>query len=173
MVYPFYFLITIQPWNSSASFPPPTLLNVSCIMQHLKLISLLNFLCISTPFSSAVSRVLSHRLSDYPATKVLLKPLTGRRHQLRLHLSHMGHTIVGDFTYSNRRDVWPYRMFLHAHRLVVPSPFDHIDVKTKDPFTPEDPRNKWVPIETLNTLTEETYERMKEAGSHLCYGQVS
>lgn len=101
--------------------------------------------------------------SDYPATKVLLKPSTGRRHQLRLHLSHLGHTIVGDFSYSNRRDMWPYRMFLHAHRLVLPSPLDHIDVQTKDPFTPEDSRNKWVPVETLNVLTEETYQRLKDA----------
>ncbi|KAG0721869.1 RNA pseudouridylate synthase domain-containing protein 1 [Chionoecetes opilio] len=101
--------------------------------------------------------------NNYPATKVLLKPSTGRRHQLRLHLHHLGHTIVGDYTYSNRRDMWPHRMFLHAHRLVLPLPHTHIDVVSGDPFTAEDPRNKWVPVETLNTLTEETYLRMKEA----------
>lgn len=112
--------------------------------------------------------------NNYPATKVLLKPTTGRRHQLRLHLSHLGHTIVGDFSYSNRRDVWPHRMFLHAHRLIVPSPFEHLDLTARDPFTPEDPRNsKWVPIETLNTLTEETYKRLKDAGSHHCHEEVS
>lgn len=125
------------------------------------------------PNHHAVSQAVLLPLPDYPATKVLLKPITGRRHQLRLHLSHVGHTIVGDFSYSNRRDVWPHRMFLHAQRLVVPSPFDHMDVKTGDPFTQEDPRNKWIPIETLNTLTEETYDRLKEAGSHQCSGEVS
>lgn len=104
--------------------------------------------------------------NNYPATKVLLKPSTGRRHQLRIHLSHLGHTIVGDYAYSNRRDVWPFRMFLHAHRLVLPSPLDYIDVQTKDPFTPEDSRNKWVPVETLNVLNEETYQRMKDATCH-------
>lgn len=36
---------------------------------------------------------------NYPATKVLLKPITGRRHQLRVHCSALGHTIVGDFSY--------------------------------------------------------------------------
>ena len=53
-----------------------------------------------------------------PATKVLLSPITGRRHQLRVHCHYIGHTIVGDFTYSNRQDVLSPRMFLHAHRLV-------------------------------------------------------
>jgi len=31
---------------------------------------------------------------------VLLKPKTGRRHQLRVHLMSIGHPIVGDMTYE-------------------------------------------------------------------------
>jgi len=53
-----------------------------------------------------------------PATKILLAPITGRRHQLRVHCNYIGHTIVGDYTYSNRKDVLSPRMFLHAHRLI-------------------------------------------------------
>lgn len=53
---------------------------------------------------------------DYPATKVLIRPVTGRRHQIRTHCSYLGHTIVGDYTYSNRKDVKPSRMFLHSLR---------------------------------------------------------
>eukprot|EP01040_Poterioochromonas_malhamensis_P007345 gene7345-7926_t len=41
-------------------------------------------------------------------TKVLLRPLTGRRHQLRLHSLCIGHAIVGDFTYNHH-----YRHLLH------------------------------------------------------------
>ncbi|XP_068082451.1 RNA pseudouridylate synthase domain-containing protein 1 isoform X2 [Anabrus simplex] len=52
----------------------------------------------------------------YPATKVLLRPITGRRHQLRVHCSNLGHTIVGDYTYSCRKDVLPHRTFLHSFR---------------------------------------------------------
>jgi 23S rRNA-/tRNA-specific pseudouridylate synthase len=37
---------------------------------------------------------------DQPVTKVLFKPLTGRRHQLRIHSLSIGHPIVGDFTYN-------------------------------------------------------------------------
>lgn len=52
----------------------------------------------------------------YPATKLLCRPLTGRRHQIRVHCSYLGHSIVGDYTYSNRKDVKPARMYLHAIR---------------------------------------------------------
>lgn len=50
------------------------------------------------------------------ATKILLYPTTGRRHQLRVHCVHIGHVIVGDYTYSGKTDVEPYRTFLHALR---------------------------------------------------------
>ncbi|CAL4213332.1 unnamed protein product [Meganyctiphanes norvegica] len=106
--------------------------------------------------------VLQKGLYDkYPATKVLMKPITGRRHQLRVHCSESGHSIVGDYTYSNRRDLFPYRMFLHAYRMIIPSEFEHIDVCTKDPFTKEDPRNLWQPVETLNELDEEAFTKLK------------
>lgn len=54
-----------------------------------------------------------------PATKVLLCPGTGRRHQLRVHCSYIGHTIVGDYTYSERKDIEPYRTFLHSFRYYI------------------------------------------------------
>ena len=54
----------------------------------------------------------SHRR---PVTKVLLRPTTGRRHQLRAHLAVVGHPIVGDATYGGEAD--PPRLCLHAHTL--------------------------------------------------------
>lgn len=67
---------------------------------------------------------------------VELFPKTGRTHQLRIHMSHIRHPIVGDPFYGGRhlsiRDVTgrpddptePYfkRQMLHAHRLVVQHP---------------------------------------------------
>jgi len=53
-----------------------------------------------------------------PASKVLLTPSTGRRHQLRLHCVHLGYPIVGDATYSG--DTESFRMMLHAWRLTLP-----------------------------------------------------
>lgn len=64
-----------------------------------------------------------------PVTKVALAPLTGRRHQLRLHARAMGHPIVGDATYAGdearffrRPGVVPPRMMLHAARLEIRLP---------------------------------------------------
>jgi 23S rRNA pseudouridine1911/1915/1917 synthase len=45
---------------------------------------------------------------------------TGRKHQIRAHLAHLGHAIVGDARYG-RRDA---RLGLHSLRLVLPHPRD-------------------------------------------------
>ncbi|XP_054014308.1 RNA pseudouridylate synthase domain-containing protein 1-like isoform X2 [Hylaeus anthracinus] len=76
-----------------------------------------NIFCEKPRKSYTVLVVLEQGLRNgKPATKVLLCPGTGRRHQLRVHCSHIGHTVVGDYTYSERKDVEPYRTFLHSFR---------------------------------------------------------
>ena len=52
-------------------------------------------------------------------TLFIVKLLTGRRHQIRLHLKHTGYPIVGDATYGERLDGID-RMMLHAWKLVLP-----------------------------------------------------
>ena len=94
----------------------------------------------------------------YPATKVLLRPITGRRHQLRLHCHILGHTIVGDYTYSNRKDVFPYRMFLHAYRLKIQNKVEPLDITTEDPFLPTDHKNHWAPFQQIFTIEDAFYE---------------
>ncbi|CAK9290047.1 unnamed protein product [Gordionus sp. m RMFG-2023] len=37
--------------------------------------------------------------NNFPCTKVICSPMTGRRHQIRLHCKDLGHSIVGDYTY--------------------------------------------------------------------------
>ncbi len=51
--------------------------------------------------------------------KLLLKPLTGRTHQLRVHLKHIGHPIVGDTLYGKELS---RRLMLHAHLLELTLP---------------------------------------------------
>jgi len=53
---------------------------------------------------------------------LLAQPLTGRSHQLRVHLAWIGHPIVGDHLYGKPNDSGQTadRLFLHCHRLVVP-----------------------------------------------------
>jgi 23S rRNA pseudouridine1911/1915/1917 synthase len=50
-----------------------------------------------------------------------LKPLTGRTHQLRVHLSYLSHPIVGDGVYGHDAPKLG-RMFLHAHTLELTLP---------------------------------------------------
>jgi 23S rRNA pseudouridine1911/1915/1917 synthase len=55
---------------------------------------------------------------------VRLYPATGRTHQLRVHLHHLGHPILGDPLYARPDRRFPEeRLMLHARRLtVVPRP---------------------------------------------------
>jgi 23S rRNA-/tRNA-specific pseudouridylate synthase len=62
--------------------------------------------------------VLAHGQS---VTAVELKLETGRTHQLRVHLSAIGHPIVGDRFYGGPQS---QRLFLHAHLLRLPHPLD-------------------------------------------------
>lgn len=72
--------------------------------------------------------------NNYPATKILCRPITGRRHQIRVHCSFLGHVIIGDYTYSNGKDVGPSRMFLHSMRLTLLNSIENVDISTGDPF---------------------------------------
>lgn len=44
-------------------------------------------------------------------------PLTGRTHQIRVHLAHIGHPIIGDTTYGRPTNTKALRPLLHAHTL--------------------------------------------------------
>jgi RluA family pseudouridine synthase len=53
---------------------------------------------------------------------LLAAPVTGRTHQLRVHLAWIGHPITGDHLYGRPRDPAQRapRLMLHCHRLTVP-----------------------------------------------------
>ena len=58
-----------------------------------------------------------------PGTRLELEPVTGRTHQLRVHLQAIGHPIVGDPLYAEeaQRTLAP-RLLLHAGWLALPHP---------------------------------------------------
>jgi tRNA pseudouridine32 synthase/23S rRNA pseudouridine746 synthase len=61
--------------------------------------------------------------ADRDATRVELEPVTGRTHQLRVHLQAIGHPIVGDALYAPPavRERAP-RLLLHACLLQLAHP---------------------------------------------------
>jgi tRNA pseudouridine32 synthase/23S rRNA pseudouridine746 synthase len=67
-------------------------------------------------------RVLAH---EPGATRVELEPVTGRSHQLRVHLAALGHPILGDELYAPPAALARApRLLLHAAALALPHPAD-------------------------------------------------
>lgn len=64
---------------------------------------------------------VSERLAAY--TLLQAYPLTGRRHQLRVHFYSLGHPIVGDRRYGDKAAQLAFpRLMLHAQEIAFPLP---------------------------------------------------
>lgn len=65
-------------------------------------------------------------------TLLELEPVTGRTNQLRIHLAHIGHPIIGDVKYDGREFS---RLCLHAYRLKLwhPNGGEQLDFETRIP----------------------------------------
>jgi tRNA pseudouridine65 synthase len=83
----------------------------------------------------------------FPTTRcalVELQPLTGRRHQLRRHMKHLSHPIIGDATHGKgplNRDLAALlglqRLWLHACRLELRHPVSGEAVRIEAGLGPE------------------------------------
>jgi tRNA pseudouridine65 synthase len=63
-----------------------------------------------------------HSTGKFPTTRYCLmemKPLTGRKHQLRRHMAHLRHPIVGDTTHGDGKHNKLYREVYDSHRLLL------------------------------------------------------
>jgi 23S rRNA pseudouridine1911/1915/1917 synthase len=72
---------------------------------------------------------------------VRLKIDTGRTHQIRVHMAHLKHPVLGDALYGRpdreSREVWPPRQMLHARSLAFRHPRSGQDLSFEAPIPPD------------------------------------
>ena len=90
------------------------------------------------------AETIFHRHTVYSeATLLEAQLLTGRTHQIRVHLAQLGHPIAGDDKYGDfawNRDLAHAglkRMFLHAARLTIEHPLTGQGLQLESPLPPE------------------------------------
>jgi 23S rRNA pseudouridine1911/1915/1917 synthase len=67
---------------------------------------------------------------------VEVEPVTGRTHQIRVHMAALGHPVLGDGTYGRRSDVIA-RQALHASKLGFAMPLGGRIVEFESPLPPD------------------------------------
>lgn len=72
---------------------------------------------------------------------VVARPQTGRTHQIRVHLTSIGHPVVGDRAYGGAgpeaRRLGLERPFLHSWRLAFDHPVTGVRIEVEDPLPPD------------------------------------
>lgn len=74
------------------------------------------------------------KTEEFEWTRMELTPVTGKTHQLRVHMQHLGHPILGDALYA--RDVGSDkapRLCLHAARLEIVHPVTNVPLVVESP----------------------------------------
>jgi len=71
------------------------------------------------------------------ATLVRLRLETGRTHQIRVHLRHAGHPVLGDRQYGRRGMETIERQALHAARLAFDHPSSGMRIEMEAPLPPD------------------------------------
>lgn len=80
------------------------------------------------------------RVVEYFSDASLLEVelVTGRTHQIRVHLSYIGHAVVGDAEYGHvgelERELGLERQFLHAYKISFPHPITGEEVFLEQPL---------------------------------------
>lgn len=78
--------------------------------------------CFETGKSAQTQYLVLERAADN-TTRIQLKPITGRSHQLRVHMQALGHPILGDRFYAHEAALaLASRLQLHAEWLTITHP---------------------------------------------------
>ena len=111
-----------------------------------------------TSFLRLATLELDVPVDRYPTTRVALvqaHPETGRRHQIRRHLKHLAHPIIGDATHGkgahNRwwaAQLGQQRLWLHAHQLAFVHPFSDQSVQIVSDWRNPSLNADWCQLQT-------------------------
>lgn len=85
-------------------------------------------------------RAVTHYCVEQTGTSsslVRLRLETGRTHQIRLHLSAIGHPITGDFLYGTETEELPGRFALHSTRIRLTQPLTDKFIEIESPLPEE------------------------------------
>lgn len=69
------------------------------------------------------------------ATLLDVEILTGRTHQIRVHMAHLGHTVVGDKVYGTKEEEG--RLMLHASKIAFTHPGTGKIISFQSPLPPD------------------------------------
>ena len=91
---------------------------------------------------TAYKKKADYRLENNEYSLLELKPKTGRTHQIRIHLKHIGHPIVADEFYAGRKTArhdrkWCQRLFLHAGEIKFLHPLSKKEVVFNSNLAPD------------------------------------
>ena len=75
-----------------------------------------------TEFTPAITTQLGKRGPD--ASRIELEPVTGRTHQLRVHMAAIGHPVIGDPLYGQDTGIRAARLLLHSRSLNFAHPLN-------------------------------------------------
>lgn len=91
-------------------------------------------------------KVISRYVEKYTFLRVRI--LTGRTHQIRVHLSYIGHPLAGDLTYGYKKNSIFNRVMLHASLLEFthPTKLKKLTFKSDPPKEFEERKNLLKPI---------------------------
>ncbi|NLY82913.1 MAG: RluA family pseudouridine synthase [Clostridiales bacterium] len=91
--------------------------------------------CVMDDGSPSVTHVKVVKRFEKPFTMIRLILETGRTHQIRVHMSHIGHPVTGDYLYKGDKPFLIDRQALHAEKLTFYHPVtdQHITVTAPIP----------------------------------------